>query len=129
VKNRASERAALGQDGAYVPGHVAAVRAILTGHPGVREGRMFGYPAFFVGKRMFACAYGQGVGVKLPADRVCELLKRADILPFRPHGKATMHEWVQINHTRSEDYAADRTLVLDAMHFVSRLQKGGHYAK
>jgi len=90
---------------------------------------MFGYPAFFVGKRMFACAYGQGVGVKLPADRVRGLLKRADVLPFRPHGKAPMREWVQINHARSENYAADGTLVLDAMRFVSRLQKGGLYAK
>jgi len=29
---------------------------------------MFGYPAFFVGRRMFVSMYGAGVGLKLPGE-------------------------------------------------------------
>ena len=33
---------------------------------GVAAGKMFGYPAYYFGNRLFACVYEDGVGVKVP---------------------------------------------------------------
>lgn len=98
------------------------LRGLLAGYPQVREGRMFGYPAFFVGKRMFACVYGDGVGIKLPAAEVVQLLSCAWVIPFQPHGKHKMREWVQINRAHPEDYLKDIALFEKSLMFVNGFQ-------
>ena len=107
----------------FRPDHLTAIRGLLTRHEDVREGRMFGYPAFFIGRRMFACVYGDGVGIKVPAELAVSLLERIGTEPFRPHGKSTMREWVQINHARSKDYQADLCVLLASIRFVAQGQK------
>lgn len=84
---------------------------------------MFGYPAFFVGRRMFACVYDDGVGIKVPARLAASLLERSDTEPFRPHGKPTIREWVKINHARSNDYEADLGVLLASIRFVAQAEK------
>ena len=37
----------------------------LLGLPGIVPGKMFGYPAYYVGKKLFACVYEDGVGIKV----------------------------------------------------------------
>ena len=37
-------------------------------HPGVRLGHMFGRPACFAGRRLFACLTETGLSVKLPTE-------------------------------------------------------------
>lgn len=85
----------------------AVLAELLAAFPEVREGRMFGHPAWFVGRRMFACVYGDGVGLKLPAAEVATLLAAPEIVPFQPYGKARMREWLQINRIRAADYRQD----------------------
>jgi hypothetical protein len=50
----------------------ADLRAVLTEfadqHRGVRLGRMFGLPAGYAGRRLFACLTEDGIIVRLPAD-------------------------------------------------------------
>lgn len=99
--------------------HCEVVRSIMRSYPQVREGRMFGYPAFFVGRRMFACVYGDGVGVKLPRDVSLSLLVKPGIIPFQPHGKHKMREWIQINRKRSTDYRNDIPIFELSIHFVA----------
>lgn len=66
---------------------------------------MFGYPAYYVSKKLCSCLYEQGVGVKLPAQVVARLLESdPNVVPFQPLGKPKMREWVQIDLDRSEDY-------------------------
>jgi hypothetical protein len=65
-------------------------------HPDVRKGKMFGYPAFYIGRRMIACVYQDEIGLKLPAARVDKLLERGDLRSFRPYGKAAMREWISV---------------------------------
>lgn len=103
----------------YREDHVAALRQLLREVLGVREGNMFGHPAFFVGRRMFACVYGEGVGLKLPAHRASELIEASIAAPFQPYGKPRMREWVQITRARSADYTADRDLLIEAISFVA----------
>ena len=72
------------------------VRLLLAHDPEVRAGVMFGCPAFFLGRRMLACVYGDEVGVKLPSPRVEKLLLEAGITPFQPYGKKNMRQWVAL---------------------------------
>ena len=81
----------------YNEKHKIVLDAFLLGLPGVRAGKMFGYPAYYVDDKLFACVYGSGVGVKVPEDFAAGLLKRPYIVPFQPMGKPKMKEWIQIN--------------------------------
>lgn len=100
--------------------HKTALDALLLALPGVAAGKMFGYPAYYVGKRLFACVYGAGVGVKLPEAIANQMLSQARAVPFRPYGKPKMKEWIQINRTRSADYEQDADLFRDSIKFVSQ---------
>lgn len=102
----------------YSEAHQRALRALLEKHSVVHEGRMFGHPAWFVGRRMFACVYGDGVGIKVPSVVAAELLTRSDIVPFQPYGKARMREWVQINRQCSEDYYLDLEIFEAAIRYA-----------
>ena len=96
----------------------AELRALLAAYPEVREGRMFGHPAWFVGRRMFACVYGEGVGLKLPEAEATALMKRAGVVRFQPYGKAPMREWVQVNRKRPADYRRDRATLEAAIRYA-----------
>lgn len=63
---------------------------------GANTGHMFGHPALYAGRRLAACAYEEGVGIKLPADRVRMLLAAGRATPFQPYGKAPMSQWVYL---------------------------------
>ncbi|RNC67374.1 MAG: hypothetical protein ED859_14910 [Desulfuromonadales bacterium] len=82
----------------YNPNHKDVLDALLLPIPGVRAGKMFGYPAWFVGRKLFACVYEDGVGIRVPEELSQELLSSPDVTPFRPMGKPRMGNWVQINH-------------------------------
>jgi len=85
--------------------HKAVLDDLLLGYPHVRPGKMFGFPAYYAGKKLCICLYEQGVGVKLPEQSAAELLAAdRNTVPFQPMGKPEMREWVQINLSRSEDY-------------------------
>jgi hypothetical protein len=89
----------------YNPGHKAVLDKILLGHPHVKPGKMFGFPAYYVGKKLSICLYEQGIGIKLPEKFAAKLLETdPNALPFQPLGRPRMREWVQINLSRSEDY-------------------------
>lgn len=47
-------------------GHKTILDSLVLNMPGVEEGKMFGYAAYYVGGKLFACLYGAGVGVKVP---------------------------------------------------------------
>jgi hypothetical protein len=94
------------------------VARLLSGHPGIRERRMFGCPAFFLDRRMVACIYGDEVGIKLPSSRVDALLAKAVVSPFRPYGK-TMREWVSLRQ-RGDDLEALAGLFDEAATYAAR---------
>ena len=107
----------------YNPQHKAVLDSILLKVPGVKPGRMFGYPAYYVNGKLFACAYDEGVGIKIPEQLARELLDQKRAIPFQPLGKAKMREWVQINHKRSTDYTKDHEILIRSVQFVASLAK------
>lgn len=100
----------------------AALMEVADELPDTRVGKMFGYPALYTGGKLFACAYGDGVGLKLPAEVVAELIEEEGVDPFRPYGKARMREWVFLSATDREGVHARSHLLTQAARFVAGAQ-------
>jgi hypothetical protein len=87
--------------------------------PDTRMGKMFGYPAVYAGGKLCACAYGDGVGLKLPAQVVAVLVDDEGFEPFRPYGRGGMREWVFLKATDGGAVHARADLFEQAAAFVS----------
>jgi hypothetical protein len=89
----------------YNSEHKSVLDEMLLGHAHVRAGKMIGYPAYYVGKKLSICLFEQSVGVKLPEESASKLLQSdKNVTPFQPLGRPKMREWVQINLSHSDDY-------------------------
>ncbi len=86
---------------------------------GARPGHMFGHPALYAGRRLAACAYGEGVGMKLPADRVETLVAAGQASLFQPYGKGPMSEWVHVRATTSAEVDGLTQLIAESLDFVA----------
>jgi len=100
--------------------HKEVLDSFLLDIPIVKPGKMFGHPAYYVGGKLFASLYMEGVCLKVPESLKNELLKRKDVVPFEPMGKK-MREWIQINGSKSEDYLKDREIFDKSIEFVASL--------
>jgi hypothetical protein len=110
----------------FNPNHKTVLDNMLLSHPLVRAGKMFGFPAYYAGKKLCICLYEQGVGLKLPAPSVARLLESdPNAIPFQPLGKPKMREWVQINLDDSEAYAQYESVFHESILFVHEQQKSG----
>ncbi len=106
--------------------HKIVLDKLLKDYPYVRPGKMFGFPAYYVVKKLAICLYEQGVGVKLPEQSVIELLETdSNVVPFQPLGKPKMREWVQINLNRSVDYNQYRALFEESIRYLLEQQTIG----
>lgn len=90
--------------------------------PDTRVGKMFGYPALYAGGKLFACAYGDGVGLKLPGEVVAALIKKEGFEPFQPYGKARMRKWVFVKAVDRDAVHARSYLLEQAARFVAEGQ-------
>ena len=103
----------------YSPEHKAVLDQMFADHPDLRPGKMFGFPAYYVGRKLSICLYEQGVGVKLPPQTSLRLLEQdPNVQPFQPYGKAKMREWVQINLTDSQEYQNYRSLFEESIDYL-----------
>lgn len=101
--------------------HKKVIDSLLLKAPGVVSGTMFGYPAYYINKKLFACLYENGVGVKVPEDVAKDLIGKEGIIHFQPMGRAKMKEWIQINREKSEEYVKDQEIFERSIKFVSVL--------
>lgn len=103
--------------------HKKVLDNILLPNPLIREGKMFGYPAYYVGKKLSICLYEEGVGVKIP-QKSAETLLASDkkVTPFQPMGKARMREWIQINVEDPQDLLKYQTLFDESIQYILSLQ-------
>ena len=99
----------------------AVLDSLLLHMPSVAEGKMFGYPAYYVNGKLLACVYGEGVGVKVPEEVANKFLSEKHVVPFQPLGKPKMREWIQINRARPADYLKDINIFRTSVEFVSQL--------
>ena len=104
----------------YNEKHKESLDSFLLDIPIVNPGKMYGYPAYYVGGKPFASLYNDGVCIKIPELRVKELLKKDGFFPFEPMGRK-MREWIFITRKNSEDYQKDRDIFEESIEFVSSL--------
>jgi TfoX/Sxy family transcriptional regulator of competence genes len=97
--------------------------SFLLEFPGVTAGKMFGYPAYYVGKKLFACLYENGVGIKVPEDLAEELIKTEGVTNFQPMGRAKMKQWIQINRQKPDDYLKDKEILKASIDYVLKSTK------
>lgn len=64
--------------------------------------------------------YGDGVGLKLPQERIGSLEGKPGITPFRPYGKPPMKEWILLRRDEAQAYAQDLSLFAESIRFVSQ---------
>lgn len=103
----------------------AVLDTLLLQLPGVVEGRRFGYPAYYVNGKLFACIHDEGVGVKVPQPVADTLLTECHVVPFQPLGRPKMREWIQLNRANPEDYRMDENTLRISVDFVSQLAVTG----
>lgn len=87
--------------------------------PDTRVGKMFGYPALYAAGKMFACAYGHGIALKLPGAVVAELMENEGFEPFQPYGRARMREWVFLQASDKDGVRVRSHLLRQAAGFVT----------
>ena len=93
---------------------------LLLSRPDVVPGKMFGFPAFYTAGKLFACVYGDGVGLKLPQDTVRQLEGKPGITPFQPYGKPKMRGWIHIRRHPASTLSKDADLLEASITFVGR---------
>jgi hypothetical protein len=104
----------------YNTQHKLVLDALFLAHPQVRSGKMFGY---YVGRKLCASLYEQGIGIKLPVETASRLLETdPNVVPFMPLGRPKMRQWVQINLERSEDFAHYLPVFEESIRYVQSLQ-------
>ena len=92
---------------------------LLKDIPGVVPSKAFGYPAYSIGKKMFACVYEEGVSLKLPRERIAEIMaKDSGAKEFRPMNRHTMKDWVLLIRKSPKDYLKDIALFEESAEFV-----------
>ena len=89
--------------------------------PGAEAGKMFGFPGYWTGGKLFACLYGPGVGFKLSPERAARALKEPGFVPFTPRGKQ-MTAWVMVKPKRAADLRRLEPLFRESLDFVSGLR-------
>lgn len=105
----------------YNQNHKDVLDSILLDLSIVQPGKMFGYPAYYVGGKLFACVFQDAVGIKVPEPLAKKLRTRKDIVYFQPLGRKKMREWIQINHSNSADYEKEQEIFDASITYVASL--------
>jgi len=96
--------------------------SMLRDLPRVSVKKHVGHASFRVGKKVFAFTRNQGVAVKLPREKIQELVNQQNATPL-VMGKRVMKEWVVIQRKSLSEYKKDLNLFKEAVTFISSLRK------
>jgi len=89
---------------------------LLARHPADEVGTMLQSPGLKTSGKFYGFAAGDDLVVKLPADRVVELIDAGDGLPCSPRPGAPMKEWVKIPEP---DESTAMSFLMEARAFVA----------
>ena len=112
------------------PDLVATLSQLLTALPDVSEVRTENHGTFLINKKVFAFTRsggGGGVALKLPRERIAELLHKEEFSTFTM-GTRAMKEWVLLTHERPSSYKKNLPLFKEAIAFVSSGKQVGKSA-
>ena len=103
------------------PDLLDGMTAWFADRPGVTSQPMFGVPAFFVEGRVFACVWGDGVGVRLSTETGQSVVGLRGLKSFTPFGRSPIRGWLQRDCTSDPDFAATQALCDAAYEYVQSL--------
>ena len=83
-----------------------------------REGKMFGCPALYVGRKMALCVYEDCIGMRVPENIAIKAKSLQRAVPFQPYDKKPMREWIAIEPTDNLNEFED--LFLAALSFAGQ---------
>lgn len=88
--------------------------------PHVKAGHMFGYPAYYVGKKLIACHYGDGLALKLPEASAIHLLSENNmhVEPFSPMGKKMGKHWVIVFNNKLSKFNLPDSFLQETIEFA-----------
>lgn len=109
--------------GGFNEGHKAVLDEMLLNVPGVKAGKMFGYPGYYVNGKLFACVYEEGISLKLPEDVRNRMLSQPGVEHFVPMENRPMKEWLLIKKKRSADYRELEDVFLASVQYVLALSQ------
>jgi len=103
----------------YIDSHKQTMDEILLTNPLVTAGTMFGYPCYKIEGKAFCFVGGDGIGIKLPKDRIAELIPDTDAFhEFYPADGIVWKSWMSIDYDDSDDYRQHTDLYEEAMTFT-----------
>ena len=97
---------------------IAAAMTEIGKRLGARTGHMFGFPALYAGRRLAVCTDGSGLGVKLPVQRVSELIDTGRATNFRPYNRPPMREWAHLPASTGHEVGELTHLIAEALEFA-----------
>ncbi len=98
--------------------HKEVLDSMLLKIPGIKPGKMFGYPGYYINGKLFACVYEHGVSLKVPNEVRDQLLAEKGIELFVPMENRPMKQWVIITKKDSKDYLNYEKAFLSSIEFV-----------
>jgi hypothetical protein len=94
----------------------------MTDRPGVKTGKSFGFPSYKAPNgKVFAFVGSKGLTLKLPEDRVEELVaEHEEMKPFSPgeDAKVVWKTWIVIDHPDAAQYPQYQNLIDESMEYV-----------
>ena len=107
----------------FNPKHKEVLDGMLLDIPGVKAGKMFGLPGYYIDGKLFACVWEDGVSLKVPTKVREELLKKRGVGPFVPMEGSPMKEWVLIRRKDSRDFLKLEDAFISSVEYVLSLPK------
>jgi len=97
---------------------VTILSSLLKDIPRVSITKKFHNTSFLIGRKVFAFTKGEGVVIKLPKEKIKQLLDKgnAEVLVM---GKRAMKEWVIIKYKDPNEYKNALELFNESMTYVS----------
>jgi hypothetical protein len=93
----------------------AVLDRLLLRMPGVTAGKAFGYPAYKINGKPFALIESSGIALRLPANRIRELIVANGVMRwFEPVKGMIWEEWLAIQRLNASDYWLDLGLFEEA---------------
>ena len=100
---------------------VTAISKLLAPLPSITEEKTPTHATYFIGRKIFAFTRsggGGGVALKLPHERITELIERDHITVLKM-GDRTLKEWILLDHAKPTDYVEDIDLFKESIAFVA----------
>ncbi len=101
------------------PPLIALFDSAVPRDPRVDRRLMFGFPAAFIGGKLFASLYQENVILKLPAEDREQLQSKHGALPFEPMPGRRMKEYVMLPQAALADRAVLETWLSRSLAYVA----------